>query len=47
MQSMFKTGPLDPLDWVFVLAGAAIFVTFGELARLVRERTHLAAVHSA
>jgi Ca2+-transporting ATPase len=38
LQSMFKTGPLDPVDWGFVAVAAAIFVTFGELARLVRER---------
>ena len=38
LQSMFKTGPLGPDDWAFVLIAAAVFLAFGELARWAGER---------
>ena len=42
-QTMFRTGPLDLLDWGYVLLAAAIFVAVREIGRLVggrRARNH-------
>ncbi|WP_344057846.1 cation-transporting P-type ATPase [Microbacterium pumilum] len=36
VQAMFKTAPLGPLDWAFVLLAAVIFVAFREIGRLTR-----------
>lgn len=34
LQTMFSTAPLAPLDWLFVLGAAVIFVAVGELVRV-------------
>lgn len=39
LQPMFKTGPLGPLDWVFVLIAAVVFVAFREVSRVIAERS--------
>ncbi|WP_127476592.1 cation-translocating P-type ATPase [Microbacterium sulfonylureivorans] len=38
LQAAFKTGPLAPMDWAFVMAAAAIFVAVREGGRLLRQR---------
>ena len=47
VQVAFKTGPLGPVDWAYVLLAAVIFVTFRELGRLLRKGNPRARAHVA